>query len=141
MEKKSNREKVFNALKEALQKDRRKTNILPISELGLIQMTRKRTKKPFASMLCEPCFYCEGEGYLLSRQSICYNIYREIIRESYNMQGHKFALKVNPKIAELLHGEENHILTSIERKIGRQIEIYPTSKFHIERFDVIEILE
>jgi ribonuclease G len=141
MEKKSNREKVFNALKEALQKDRRKTNILPISEMGLIQMTRKRTKKPFTSMLCEPCFYCEGEGYLLSRQSICYNIYREIIRESYNMQGHKFALKVNPKIAELLHGEENQILTSIERKIGRQIEIYPTSKFHIERFDIIEIFE
>jgi len=57
------------------------------------------------------------------------------------MQGRKFALKVNPEIAELLHGEENHILTSLERKIGKQIEIYPTSQFHIERFDIIEILE
>ncbi len=141
MGKKSNQEKVFNALKEALQKGRSKTSILPISELGLIQMTRKRTRKPLARMLCEPCFYCEGEGYLLSRQSICYNIYREIIRESYDMQGGRFALRVNPEIAELLHGEENHILTSLEHTTGRQIEIYPTPKFHIERFDIIEILE
>jgi len=141
MGKKSNQEKVFNALKEALQKDRSKTSILPISELGLIQMTRKRTRKPLARMLCEPCFYCEGEGYLLSRQSICYNIYREIIRESYDMQGGRFTLRVNPEIAELLHGEENHILTSLEHTTGRQIEIYPTPKFHIERFDIIEIIE
>lgn len=92
-------------------------------------------------MLCEPCFYCAGEGYLLSKQSICYDIYREILRESNDMQGRKFALKVNPEIAELLHGEENHIIASLERALGRQIEIYPTAKYHIERFDIIEILE
>ncbi len=74
MAKKSNQEKVFNAFMEALKKDRSKTNILPISEMGLIQMTRKRTRKPLTQLLCEPCFYCDGEGYLLSRRSICYNI-------------------------------------------------------------------
>ncbi len=74
MEKKANREKVFNALKEAVKKDRSKTHILPMSEMGLIQMTRKRIKKSLTSLLCEPCFYCDGEGYLVSKQSICFNI-------------------------------------------------------------------
>ncbi|MEA1949584.1 MAG: Rne/Rng family ribonuclease [Thermodesulfobacteriota bacterium] len=141
MEKKSNQEKVFNALKEALMKDRSKTHILPISEMGLIQMTRKRIRKPLTRILCEPCFYCDGEGYLISRQTICYNIYREILRESRDMMGVKVSLRVNPEIAELLHGEENHLIVSLERIIGKQIVIYPNSQLHMEEFDVLEILK
>ena len=141
MEKKSNQEKVFNALKEALKKDRSKTHILPMSDMGLIQMTRKRIRKPLTHMLCEPCFYCDGEGFLISRQTICYNIYRELIRESRDMLGTKISLRVNPEIAELLHGEENHIISSLERIIGKQIIIYPNAQLHIEEFDVFEILK
>jgi ribonuclease G len=141
MEKKVNQEKVFNALKEALMKDRSKTHILPISEMGLIQMTRKRIRKPLTRILCEPCFYCDGEGYLISRQTICYNIYREILRESRDMMGVKVSLRVNPEIAELLHGEENHLILSLERMIGKQIVIYPDSHLHMEEFDVLEILK
>jgi ribonuclease G len=141
MEKKSNQEKVFNALKEALMKDRSKTHVLPISEMGLIQMTRKRIRKPITQILCEPCFYCDGEGYLISRQTICYNIYREILRESRDMMGIKVSLRVNPEIAELLHGEENHLIVSLERIIGKQIVIYPNSQLHMEEFDVLEILK
>ncbi|UCH22960.1 MAG: Rne/Rng family ribonuclease [Deltaproteobacteria bacterium] len=140
MGKKSNQEKVFNELKEALKKDRSKTHILPISEMGLIQMTRKRNKKPLTRIMCEPCFYCEGEGYLTSRQSICYNIYREIMREYPNMISVDLTLKVNPEIAELLHGEENHLITEVERKVGKQIEIYPNPKYHLEEFDIFESL-
>ncbi|MDM8526473.1 Rne/Rng family ribonuclease [Desulfococcaceae bacterium HSG8] len=141
MAKKSNQEKVFNALKEAVKKDRSKTHILPMSEMGLIQMTRKRIKKSLTRMLCEPCFYCEGEGYLMSRQSICYNICREILRETRDMIGNKLTLRVNPQIAELLHGEENHIITSLENLIGKQVVIYPNTEFHVEEFDIFEILK
>lgn len=141
MEKKSNQEKVFNALKEALKKDRSKTHILPMSDMGLIQMTRKRIRKPLTRMLCEPCFYCDGEGYLVSRQTICYNIYRELVRESRDMLGAKISLRVNPEIAELLHGEENHIISTLERIVGKQIIIYPNAQLHIEEFDVFEILK
>jgi len=141
MEKKSNQEKVFNALQEALKKDRSKTNVLPMSEMGLIQMTRKRIKKPLTRVLCESCFYCDGEGYLTSRKTICYNIYREILRDSRDMMGVKVTLRVNPEIAEILHGEENHIIVSLERIIGKQIVIYPSSKLHMEEFDVFEILQ
>jgi ribonuclease G len=140
MEKKSNQEKVFNTLKEALKKDRSKTHVLPISELGLIQMTRKRIRKPLTRILCEPCFYCDGEGYLISKQTICYNIYREILRESRDMIGVKVSLRVNPEIAELLYGEESHIIVAVERIIGRQIVIYPDAKLHMEEFDIFEII-
>jgi ribonuclease G len=140
MQKKSNQEKVFHELKEACNKDRSKTHILPISELGLIQMTRKRNKKPLSRMLCEPCHYCEGEGYLISKQSICYNIYRELLRDSIDSSSTRMTLKVNPQIAELLHGEENRLINNIEITSGKQIVIYSNPSFHIEEFEIFESL-
>lgn len=140
MEKKSNREKVYNALKDALKKDRSKTHVLPMSEMGLIQMTRKRIKKSLNRTLCEPCPCCEGEGYVISRKTICHNIYREILHMARDMTGAKLTLRANPEIAELLHGEENHLITSLEKNISKQIIIYPSQDFHMEEFDIFEIL-
>jgi len=141
MEKKSNQEKVFNTLLEALQKDRSKTHILPISEMGLIQMTRKRIRQSLNDTLCEPCIYCEGEGRLISRRSICQNIYRHVQRDARDMVGVRFTLHVHPEIAELLHGEENHILVSLESAIGKQIVIYPNPRYDLEGYDIFEILK
>ena len=138
MEKKANQEKVFNALKEALKKDKSKTHVLPMSDMGLIQMTRKRTRDPLTRILCEPCYYCEGEGYLISRQSICYNIYREILRDFHELNGTRLTLQVNPQIAELFLDEENLLITALEKSIGRQIVIYPNPEFHMEQFDIFE---
>jgi ribonuclease G len=141
MEKKSNQEKVYNSLKEALKKDRSKTHVLPMSDMGLIQMTRKRVRSPLTRMLCEPCYYCEGEGHILSKTTVCYNIYREILHQSREMLGVKVSLRVNPKVAELLHGEENDIITSLERMIGKQIVIYPNPQMHMEEFDIFQVLK
>jgi len=140
MEKKSNQEKVFNALKEAFKKDRSKTNVLSMSEMGLIQMTRKRVRKPLTRLLCEPCFYCDGEGYLISKKTICYSLYREVIRESMDMLGKKLTLMVNPEIADLLYGEESHLIGSLERQIEKRVVVYPNPKFHMEQFDILEIM-
>ncbi len=140
MEKSVDREKVFNALKEALKKDKSKTNVLPMSDMGLIQMTRKRVRKSLTKLLCEPCFYCDGDGYLISKQSLCYNIYREILREAQDMIGDRFTLRVNPEIAELLHGEENNLIVSLEQRLNKQIVIYPNQRFHVEEFDIFEIV-
>jgi ribonuclease G len=89
-------------------------------------------------MLCEPCFYCEGEAYLISKQSICYNIYREIKRETSDMTNTKITLRVNPDIADLLHGEESQIISSLEKEIGREIIVYPNAKYHMEEFEIFE---
>ena len=139
MEKKSNRERVFNALKDALRKDRSKTNVVPMSELGLIEMTRKRTRETLNRMLCEPCFYCEGEGYLQSRRTICYNIYRDIRREAGEMMGQSVTLKVHPDIAELLLGEEQGLVESVEKWLNKEVIIRSDPQLHLEQFEVYEI--
>ena len=141
MQKKASQDKVYNALKDALTKDRSKTHVLPISDMGLLQMTRKRNKEPLTRMMCEPCVYCEGEGYMMSRQSICYNVFREVMRESQDIVGERLAVKVNPEVADLLHGEENELVLSLERTLGRQIVIYPNPQFHMEEIEIIEILK
>lgn len=138
MEKKSNRERVSNALKDAVKMDRSKTNVLPMSELGLIEMTRKRTRETLKRMLCEPCFYCEGEGYLQSKRTICYNIYREMRRESGEMMGHSVTLKVHPETAELLLGEERGVVESLERWLKKEIIIRPDPQFHLEQWEWYE---
>ena len=138
MEKKSNQDKIYNAFKEAQKKDRSKINILPFSEMGLIQMTRKRVKKSLTSLLCEPCFYCDGAGYQISRRTICFNIYREILRASQDMTGERFTLRVNPRIADYLHGEENRVILALEQITGKPVIIYPHKEFHMEEFDIFE---
>ena len=138
MEKKSNQEKVFSALSEAFTKDRSKTNILPISDMGLLQMTRKRTRKPLTRLLCDPCPYCDGEGYIISIKTICYSIYREILRYAADMTGSRLTLRVNPEVADFLHGEENRLIPGLEKNIGKQIVIYPDKRYHMEAFEIIE---
>jgi ribonuclease G len=141
MEKRSNRERVFNTLKEALKKDRSKTNVLPMSELGLIEMTRKRTRETLNRMLCEPCFYCEGEGYLQSRRTICYNIYRDIRRESGEIMGKRITLKVHPDTADLLLGEERQVVESLEKWLHKEIVIHPEPHFHLEQWEMYEVFD
>jgi len=138
MQKRSNQEKVFHELKEAFKKDRSKTHILPMSEMGLIQMTRKRNKKPLNRILCELCEYCDGEAYVLSQRTVCYALYREVIKESRNTSAVRFTVKVNPEVAELLHGEESRLIAELERNIGKQIVVYPNPRFHVEEFEILE---
>ncbi len=138
MSKKSNQEKVYQSLLDALKRDRSKTSVLPMSELGLVQMTRKRTRKPLNRILCEPCFYCEGEGFLISKESISYTIYRELRREAMDSHGARLTLRVNPQIADLLLREENHAIAALEQKTGTRIVIFPEPKFHMEEFEVEE---
>lgn len=138
MEKKANQEKVFSALNEAFAKDRSKTHILPISELGLIQMTRKRTRKSLNRLMCDPCPYCDGEGYVISVQTLCYTIFREILRNAVDMTGHTLTLRVNPEVAEYLHAEENDLVPGLEKTIHKSILIYPDPRFHMEAFEIVE---
>ncbi len=138
MEKKSNQDKIHNAFKDALRKDRSKINVLPFSEMGLIQMTRKRVKKSLTSLLCEPCFYCDGAGYQISRRTICFNIFREVLHAAQDMTAERFTLRVNPTLADYLHGEENRVIILLEQITGKRVIIYPHKEFHMEEFDIFE---
>lgn len=138
MENPANQERVFKALKEALKKDKTKTYVIPMTELGLIQMTRKRERRSLNSTLCEPCPYCEGRGFMNSGKTICYNIIRDIKRKAVDVEGESFTIRCHPEIAELLHGEESKILELIEYIIEKPIVVYPVSGYHKEQFDIIE---
>ncbi|MDY0375584.1 MAG: Rne/Rng family ribonuclease [Desulfobacterium sp.] len=141
MKKNQHKEKVMNLLTKTLKRDKAQTNVLPISELGLVEMTRKRVRKNLTRTLCEPCFYCGGDGMLLSKRSICHKIHRDLLNEADDIMGSRFTLKVHPEIAHLLHGEQKHLIISLEREIRRPIIIYPEQHYHIEEYHIFETLE
>jgi ribonuclease G len=140
MKKNQHKNKVMAQMNEAMKKDKSQTNVLPLTELGLIQMTRKRTRKNLTRTLCEPCFYCNGDGHLLSGKSICHKIYRDLLNEAGDILGNRFTIKVHPEIAQLLHGREKHLISSLEKQFSMPIAIYPEPHYHMEEYHIFESL-
>lgn len=136
MERREDQEKVFSALEKTLKADKTKTTILKISEIGLVEMTRKRVRENLTRSLCEPCPYCEGRGYIKSKISICYEIFRELNKEIGKSGEKQFILYVHPDIAELLYHSEQKNLERIEKENGVKIEIEHDSNFHQEQYEI-----
>ena len=137
MEKKANRDRVFTALKEALSRDKAKTHILRMSELGLIEMTRKRTRENLNRLLTEPCSYCEGRGSLKSRKTICFEIFRDLERETNSVTaGDGICVHVNPEIAQMLKEEEQQSVMDLEKRISRRIVILAKESAHLEEYEI-----
>jgi ribonuclease G len=139
MERDGDREKVYLALEEALKKDRTKTNILKISELGLVEMTRKRTRESVPRILCEPCIYCDGAGYVKSKTSVCYDIFREVERVATGLAGATIMVDVNPEVADLLYDEERTGIEYLERKLNKKILIKVKDGLHQDQFEIVEV--
>jgi ribonuclease G len=139
MERDGDREKVYLALEEALKKDRMKTNILKISELGLVEMTRKRTRESVPRILCEPCTYCDGAGYIKSKTTVCYDIFREIERMVSGLGGATVMVDVNPEVADLLYDEERMGIEELERKLNKKIVIKAKDGLHQDQFEIVEV--
>ncbi len=140
MKKEQHKEKVMAHMNEAMKKDKSQTNVLPLTELGLVQMTRKRIRRNLTRTLCKPCFYCNGDGHLLSGKSICHKIYRDLVSEAGDIMGNRFTVKVHPEIAQLLHGREKHLISSLEKQFSKPIAIYPEPHYHMEEYHIFESL-
>ena len=136
MEKEAHREKVHAMLEEALKFDKNKTNILKISELGLVEMTRKRVRESIGRTLCEPCSYCEGKGYVRGKLTIIYEILRELHREMADLPAGHVTLLAHPEITGLLIDEERCGLDELEQRYGRTVSINSRPGFHIEQFEI-----
>lgn len=139
MEREGDQEKVHQALEDAIRKDRQKTSIFKISELGLFEMTRKRTRETVSRILSELCPYCEGAGFIKSKTTVCYDIFREIERTSSELGGRNIMVEVNPEVADLLYEEERAVVEELERKLRKKIMIKAKVGFHQEQFSIIEI--
>jgi ribonuclease G len=136
MNRETDRERVFLTLKEALEKDRAKTDVLKMSEFGLIEMTRKRTRENINLFLTEPCLYCDGRGRLKSPTTICYDIFRDLERESASGEEGKIYLLVNPEIEKVLKEEERYSVMELEKRINRRITIIGKNNFHLEQHEI-----
>jgi len=133
------REQVFEALKQELKKDRARTKMLSISEFGLVEITRKRSRANLERLLTQPCPYCEGRGRIKSLSTLCLNLRRELLRGHRPLGGGEVLLRVNPEVARALQQEERAILDELERTIEAQILIQSDSALHHERFDIVEM--
>ncbi|MCH7644561.1 MAG: Rne/Rng family ribonuclease [Myxococcales bacterium] len=136
MESAENRSKVYGALREALKQDKARTNILKISELGLVEMTRKRTRENLIQQLCEPCANCEGRGYVLSSESMAFKVLREIRKDLPRFCGRKIAITVNPRVAEVLLARTHKAFAELGRELDREIEVRGQAGLHQEQFEV-----
>jgi ribonuclease G len=139
MESVENREKVYRALQEALRNDKAKTNILKISELGLVEMTRKRTRENLVQQLCEPCSYCEGRGYVASAETVAFKVLREIRKDLPRFCGRQIALTVSPRVAEMLLGRARKATQALGSQLGREIEVRARPGLHQEQFEVVAV--
>lgn len=137
MERHENREKVYRALKDALRADRVRTTINKISSLGLIEMTRKRTRETLASMLCDTCEHCEGSGVVKSPTTVAYEVFREI-RARYHHVIKDAALNISchPRVARVFLNQERDELERLEKEYQRRIEIHQDKALHPEEFTI-----
>jgi ribonuclease G len=137
MDRAVDREKVSNALQEALRRDKQKTNILKISELGLVQMTRKRTRESLTRTLCEPCPYCEGKGFIKSQTTVCYEILRAISRGITDEYSACVRVTAHPEVVKLLFEQESDQLEAIQRQYDTKIQLNPDPNLYQEQYEIV----
>ena len=131
-----NRDKVYNALVDTLRADRSKTTICKISELGLVEMTRKRVRESLGRSLSDACPYCSGEGVIKSKKTICYDVFRALERQGLILSGKQVSLYVHPALAEELFGEERPFLEMLEQRYGMKVNISASDKYHVEQYRI-----
>jgi ribonuclease G len=136
MEKEENKQRVYRALEEALKKDRARPSILKISELGLVEMTRKRTRDTMVRALCESCSHCEGKGFIKSKQTVAYEALREIEREGIEKDVGKILVQAHADVIDLLAIDERETMDQLERRYRKQIYLQAVMDYHPEQFEV-----
>ncbi len=136
MERHGNREQVWRALEQRLVKDKAKTTLNRISELGLVEMTRKRTRESLGRVLHEPCFYCDGTGQIQSRATIAYEILRQIRRDRAQLPGYSVVVNAHPAVIDFMQTDEKQAVEEAARRFSRRITLNPRPEYHIEQFDL-----
>jgi ribonuclease G len=136
MEQRKSRQKVVNALQQALATDRSPTKLLSVNEVGLAIITRRRVKKSLMRSLCQPCPYCTGNGMIKSVDTVCTEIYDEIRKLAGELKGHPLTLRVNPEVARALSGEQSSLLRHLSEMIQSSVAVRSDALLHQEQFDV-----
>ena len=136
MEEEIHRHKVLAALEDELENDKARCNVVKISELGLVEMTRQRKRESLGNYLSEPCFYCEGKGALKSKRTTVYEIFRELERQGYRLTSSHIVVHAHPVVVDMIYAEEHHSLAVLEDTLNKQIIVKPRGSFHQEQYDI-----
>lgn len=131
------KKRVLISLEAALSYDRVKTNVNGFTHLGLVEMTRKRTRESIEHILCTTCPTCEGRGTVKTVESVCFEILREITRVNRAYDADNFVVYASPAVAEALQDDESHALAELEVFIGKQVRIQAEPLYVQEQFDVV----
>jgi ribonuclease G len=128
---------VLAELRRQLARDRVKVSVSGFTQLGLVEMTRKRTRESLAHMLCEPCPTCGGRGQVKTARSVCYDILREILREARNFSPKEFRVIASAAVVEMLLDEESQHLAGLSDFIGRPISLAAEPMASPEQYDIV----
>ena len=131
------RDQVLRTLEKAMQNDRARHTICGVSDLGLVEMTRKRNRESLEHVLCEPCNCCQGKGYTKSIETVCYEIFREIIREAKQYESSEFLVLAAPDVVDRLNDEDSTNVAELEQFIGRAISFKNDYEYGREQYNVV----
>jgi ribonuclease G len=137
MTRQDHREQVLAEFRKQLQRDRVKTMAGEFSQLGLVEMTRKRTRESLAHLLCEPCAACSGKGSVKTSRSVAYDILREILREARQFNPKEFRIVAHAKVVELFLDEESQHLAGLSDFIGKPISLQTEGAMSQEQYDIV----
>jgi len=131
------RKQVLRLLEKNLMRDHAKTNISEVSALGLVQMTRKRTRESLEHILCETCPTCNGRGSIKTAETVCFELFREILRESRQFNTNDLLILASPEVVDVLLDEESNSVAELELFIDKNIRFQVETQYSQEQFDVV----
>lgn len=137
MDTEEHRNAVLNEFRKALARDRTRMTINGFTQLGLVEMTRKRTRESLAHVLCEPCPVCEGRGELKTAQTVCYQILRELMREARQFNAKEFRILASQQVIDMFLDEESQSLAILSDDIGKPVSLQVESLYNQEQFDIV----
>ncbi len=137
MEEEGHRENVLHLLEESLSKDHARHQVTPLSSLGLVEMTRKRTRESLQHVLCEDCPSCDGRGFVLTAESVCFEVFREVIRQSRQFEFDQAMVLAHQNVIDLLLDDQAPSLAKLEGQTGKTIRLQPESLYLQDQFDVV----
>ena len=137
MDSEEHRNAVLNEFRKALAADRTRMTVNGFTQLGLVEMTRKRTRESLAHVLCEPCPVCEGRGELKTAQTICYQILRELLREARQFEAREYRILASQQVIDMFLDEESQSLAMLSDFIGKPVSLLVESQYNQEQFDIV----
>lgn len=137
MDNEDHRQMVLQELARSLARDRTRVTLNGFTSLGLVEITRKRTRESLSHVLCEPCPVCQGRGEIKTAQTVCYEILREVVREHRQFQARGYRILAAQQVIDLFLDEESHSLAMLADFVGKPVTLQVEAEYNQEQFDVV----